>query len=227
LITEFENATLDNIEHYAFFVYPSIQDDTTIDDVASDILNRIVMSGSYNAKELGLKRVRYGYFKPFQSLKNVLATENIRICVVLDDFLADEKVSKILNDLRKLKRNGLSTLLISTEKTTNMSQFNAVFEMNPYSKDQLYDILKDAAKHVFHADTIDDEALQYCAEHVATNMGMRNGDLRKAQSILKSASIIAGHDLCKKVTKIHIEAVLKKEADKEEKRLLIMNKLNE
>jgi Cdc6-like AAA superfamily ATPase len=54
---------------------------------------------------------------------------------------------------------------------------------------------------------------------------MNDGDLRTAQSILKDAIFIAGYDLCKKVTKMHIEAVLKERADAKAKYFALLEEL--
>ncbi len=78
-----------------------------------------------------------------------------------------------------------------------------IVKFNPYTSQELFDILKARAQEAFHEGTVDDEVLKYIADIVGVDHG-GSGNARLALEMLLIAGQIADHEGSPRITIDHI-----------------------
>ena len=148
-------------------------------------------------------------------LKKQLIKRNAQLLVVLDevDALLKKKGSNIVYDLTRFSDESykekipISLLLISQKDVLTeldpsaLSTFKRsnVLSLDKYTRDELYDIVKQRVNLAFHGGTVDDG----CADLIA-DIASEWGDARFAIELLWKSGIAADHQHVDSVTPEHV-----------------------
>ena len=176
------------------------------------------------AEELGINREREKQVH-FTGLSMGEATDRVlhfiqrkklKLVLVMDeiDSLVDRSGDDILYNFTRANQNmkggfitliGISNSLTFKDKLdprvrSSLSEEEIVF--NPYSVDQLRQILQERAKLAFSEDAISDAAINLCAAIA----GREHGDARKAIDLLRVAAELAEREGVTKVDEKHVRA---------------------
>jgi len=148
-------------------------------------------------------------------LTEILNRKKIYLIVTLDeiDFVIRKDGSNLLYDLTRLtddeidmkERVSIITIVrdiafrtMLDESTLSTLRQNTIF-LNPYTENQLRDIITDRVKDAFYEDTVTQEAIDLIADIVA-----KNGDARYAIELLERAGIHADHQQSLRVLPEHV-----------------------
>ncbi len=156
--------------------------------------------------------------KAIDEFHKVLDRTGGQVLIVLDevDYVLKEAGDDILYRLSRINNDAnakVSSLIISNDvrvgdyiKPRTQSAFGRVKVIfSPYNSEELFDILRDRAKHAFKQGVVSDAVIKKIAEIE----GQRNGDARKAMEMLDACAKIA---IAKKRNKITLDLV--EEADR-------------
>ena len=141
------------------------------------------------------------------------------IVVVLDEFDQHQEQSESVYDLHELAvetENSLSMILISN---TSPSQIDLEprslsrldyqrLHFEPYSEEDLKQILKQRAQQAFHRNTLGDNVVDQIAAKVSNERDVGRGDCRRALELLYRAGREADREQADKVTTTHVERAI-------------------
>lgn len=166
----------------------------------------------------------------FKRILNNIDESTINVIFVIDeiDYLA-QLVSKTGKDIlyqltranERLKQGSLTLVGISNDLTfkekldprviSSLGEEEIIF--TNYDRDQIYKILEERVNEAFIPNSVDESALNLCADLAAAE----HGDARRAIDLIRVAGEIAERHQSDKVTQDHVrEASLKIEENKEE-----------
>ena len=176
------------------------------------------------AEELGINRERekqvhftgLSMGEATDRVLNFIERKKLNLVLVIDeiDSLVDRSGDDILYNFTRANQNmkggfitliGISNSLTFKDKLdprvrSSLSEEEIVF--NPYSVDQLRQILQERAKLAFSEDAISDAAINLCAAIA----GREHGDARKAIDLLRVAAELAEREGVTKVDEKHVRA---------------------
>ena len=176
------------------------------------------------AEELGINRERekqvhftgLSMGEATDRVLNFIERKKLNLVLVIDeiDSLVDRSGDDTLYNFTRANQNmkggfitliGISNSLTFKDKLdprvrSSLSEEEIVF--NPYSVDQLRQILQERAKLAFSEDAISDAAINLCAAIA----GREHGDARKAIDLLRVAAELAEREGVTKVDEKHVRA---------------------
>ena len=159
----------------------------------------------------------FSFEEMLQVLKKQLIKRNAQLLVVLDeaDALLEKKGSNLIytltrfSDENALGKIPISLILISQKDiiplldNASISTFKRsnVLSLNKYTRNELYDIIRQRVNLAFHANTVEDGCLDLIAD-----ISSEWGDARFAIELLWKAGISADNQHVQMVTPEHVRA---------------------
>lgn len=166
--------------------------------------------------QLGYPAVRRG--KAVDELFTKLQTwldRNRSIAVALDEFDQMNEQEKVIYDLIQASKNAeheINLTLISNNKSQSLKfdkrshsrlSLNHI-TFNPYTANQLHEILEKRVKEAFRPNSVSDDLIWSISEHIAE----RSGDCRDALDLLLRAARKADYQNEKRVKEEHLKEVI-------------------
>ena len=201
-------------------VYVNCQLHTTRFNIFSQIYNKIF---GHMPPETGVP-----FSRIYGSIMKHLQTEKKSMVVALDDvsyLFHSKNANKIFYDILRAHeefkgvRTGIFAILSDIEFRYMLDKnVNSVFIpqeiiFEPYTTQEMFDILKDRIKAGFYPDVISDDLLNLIAEHASSA-----GDLRMGIDLLRVSGNFAEADASKTIEKKHLmEALTKYRFNKSQK----------
>ena len=192
-------------------VYINCQIHTTRFGIFSQIYQKIF---GHTPPETGVP-----FSRIYQNIMQHLSSEGKSLVVALDDInylFYSKNANKIFYDVLRAHesfqgvKTGVFAILSDIEfrfmldKNVNSIFIPQEIIFNPYSKDEMRDILKERANIGFYPDVISEELLDEIADYAASS-----GDLRVGIDLLRISGNLAEADASKTVERKHIKEALK------------------
>ncbi len=192
-------------------VYINCQIHTTRFGIFSQIYQKIF---GHTPPETGVP-----FSRIYQNIMQHLSGEGKSLVVALDDInylFYSKNANKIFYDVLRAHesfqgvKTGVFAILSDIEfrfmldKNVNSIFIPQEIIFNPYSKDEMRDILKERANIGFYPDVISEELLNEIADYAASS-----GDLRVGIDLLRISGNLAEADASKTVERKHIKEALK------------------
>jgi len=192
-------------------VYINCQIHTTRFGIFSHIYQKIF---GHTPPETGVP-----FSRIYQNIMQHLSSEKKSLIVALDDInhlFYSKNANKIFYDILRAHeafegvRTGVFAILSDIEfrfildKNVNSIFIPQEIIFNPYTKEEIIDILKERAKIGFYPDVISDELIYEIAEYASSS-----GDLRVGIDMLRISGNLAEADASNSIKKRHIREALK------------------
>lgn len=155
----------------------------------------------------------------YQNIMQYLSSEKKSLIVALDDInylFYSKNANKIFYDILRAHeafegvKTGVFAILSDIEfrfildKNVNSIFIPQEIIFNPYTKEEMLDILKERAKIGFYPDVISDELIYEIAEYTSSS-----GDLRVGIDMFRISGNLAEADASRSIEKTHIHEALK------------------
>ena len=192
-------------------VYINCQIHTTRFGIFSQIYQKIF---GHTPPETGVP-----FSRIYQNIMQHLSNEGKALIVALDDInylFYSKNANKIFYDILRAHesfegvRTGAFAILSDIEfrfmldKNVNSIFIPQEIIFNPYSKEEMKDILKERARIGFYSEVISDELLDEITEYTVSN-----GDLRVGIDLLRISGNLAEAEASKTIERKHIKEALK------------------
>lgn len=192
-------------------VYINCQIHTTRFGIFSKIYQKIF---GHTPPETGVP-----FSRIYQNIMQHLSSEKKSLIVALDDInylFYSKNANKIFYDILRAHeafegvKTGVFAILSDIEfrfildKNVNSTFIPQEIIFNPYTKEEMLDILKERAKIGFYPDVISDELIYEIAEYTSSS-----GDLRVGIDMLRISGNLAEADASRSIEKRHIQEALK------------------
>ncbi len=192
-------------------VYINCQIHTTRFGIFSQIYQRIF---GHTPPETGVP-----FSRIYQNIMQHLSSEGKALIVALDDInylFYSKNANKIFYDILRAHeafegvKTGVFAILSDIEfrfmldKNVNSIFIPQEITFNPYSKEEMRDILKERAKIGFYSEVLSDKLLDEITEYTASS-----GDLRVGIDLLRISGNLAEADASKTIEKKHIEEAIR------------------
>jgi cell division control protein 6 len=192
-------------------VYINCQIHTTRFGIFSKIYQKIF---GHTPPETGVP-----FSRIYQNIMQHLSSEKKSLIVALDDInylFYSKNANKIFYDILRAHeafegvKTGVFAILSDIEfrfildKNVNSTFIPQEIIFNPYTKEEMLDILKERAKIGFYPDVISDELIYEIAEYTSSS-----GDLRVGIDMIRISGNLAEADASRSIEKRHIQEALK------------------
>lgn len=192
-------------------VYINCQIHTTRFGIFSQIYQKIF---GHTPPETGVP-----FSRIYQKIMQYLSSEDKTLIVALDDInylFYSKNANKIFYDILRAHeafegiKTGVFAILSDIEfrfildKNVNSIFIPQEIIFNPYSADEMNDVLKERVKIGFYPDVIPDELIREIADYAASS-----GDLRIGIDLLRISGNLAESDASKTIEKKHVDEALK------------------
>ncbi|MGZ7043373.1 MAG: ORC1-type DNA replication protein [Methanobacterium sp.] len=192
-------------------VYINCQIHTTRFGIFSQIYQKIF---GYTPPETGVP-----FSRIYQNIMQHLSNEKKTLIVALDDInylFYSKNANKIFYDILRAHeafegiKTGLFAILSDIEfrfildKNVNSIFIPQEIIFNPYSKQEMFDILKERVKIGFYPDVISEDLIDEITEYTSSN-----GDLRVGIDLLRISGNLAEADASKIIERKHITEAMK------------------
>jgi len=192
--------------------YINCQLHTTRFGIFSQIYSRIF---GHQPPETGVP-----FSRIYQSIMQYLAKENKALVVALDDvnyLFYSKNANKVLYDILRAHevfdgvRTGVFAILSDIEfryvldKNVNSVFIPQEIVFPPYTREEIFNILRDRVRVGFYPGVIPDELIERITDHT-----VNTGDLRYGIDLLRVCGNLAEADASPEITRRHLEMAVKK-----------------